>query len=166
MRNRHKTFFVIIVIIMYMAMFYWLSVFNQITGKAIITPSGDDIHITENTSIDAASSPYNLQDSNNNGLFIIDANDLTLNCTGSVFQNGAGIAVIVNGHTGINITNCSFNGFNTGVMMNETNNTAITNSTINSKEFDIRYTNSTNALESSVTYANVTKRWKMQQALK
>ncbi len=159
----YKLFFFIIAMLSYTALFYYLSFSEStITGHAIITPTTDDIHITSSTDINASLSPYNLQDSNGNGLIIIDADNIYLNCSSSAFLNGRGIAVVINGHKGVNITRCTFTSFDIGIQANDTDIIAISNSSINSNSFDILYTNSTNISESGLSYNNITKRWKIK----
>lgn len=159
----HKLFFFAIAMLSYSVLFYYLSFSESaITGHAIIAPTADDIHVTESTDINASLSPYNLQDSNGNGLIIIEADNIYLNCSGSVFLNGRGIAVVINGHKGINITKCTFTSFDIGIQANDTDIIAISNSSINSNSFDVLYTNSTNISESGLIYNNITKRWKIK----
>ncbi len=162
-KEEHKLFFLAIAMLSYIVLFYYLSSSESvITGHAIIAPTTDDIHITASTDINASLSPYNLQDSNGNGLIIIEADNIYLNCSGSAFLNGGGIAVVINGHKGINITGCTFTSFDIGIQANDTDIIAISNSSINSNSFDILYTNSTNISESGLSYNNITKRWKIK----
>ncbi|HDD72543.1 MAG TPA: hypothetical protein ENG00_00460, partial [Candidatus Aenigmarchaeota archaeon] len=81
-----------------------------------ITPSHDDIYINNNTIINVSASPYSIIDENGNGVLIINASNIILDCNGSVLEGyGNGTGIRNPGFVNVTIINCNVTGYHTGI---------------------------------------------------
>jgi hypothetical protein len=83
-----------------------------------LTPSSDDILINNDTIINFSASPYNIDDANQNGVLVINAPDITLDCDGSSFigdESSGSTAILIDNHDNVTITNCLIQGYDYGI---------------------------------------------------
>lgn len=90
----------------------FLIILPAVSAQVILTPTGDDNIISTDTVINISASPYTISDSNSNGVLIIDSDDVTLDCNGSILiGSGDGFTVVSQGFTNITIRNCNITGY-------------------------------------------------------
>lgn len=102
----------------------------------IITPTGDDNYINEDTYINVSASPYYINDTNDNGVLIINNSDIFLDCNTSIFigtnvptQKGITAASPFNNVT---IRNCEIQTYRYGIEFSSNENNTIHNNVLSS----------------------------------
>jgi len=77
----------------------------------------DDMYV--NDTVTLCTGTYQINDSNNDGLFIVNKSNTVLDCNGSTITgNDTGIGVMISGKSNIVLMNCTFIDYNVSVLAN------------------------------------------------
>ena len=102
-----------------------------------------------NSNIILESKLYSIADSQNNGILIINSDNIVLDCNGATFNGGGfvggnwhsnnfkGYAIYNNGHSNIEIKNCNIHGYYYAIYSKNGNNIKITNSNLSGNFVDL-----------------------------
>ena len=99
-------------------------------------PIVDDLVITQSVTLEPG--VYNIEDVNEDGLIIIDGDDITLDGS-DVYINGldfGGYGIIMNGHSGLTLRNFDIQGFRYGVRMQNAQDVLIEDSNLSGNRKD------------------------------
>ena len=100
-----------------------------------ITPT-DDLYINESSTL--CYGTYYLNDTNNDGTIIINADNVALDCNGTsivgnfLFPTFTGRGIYAREKINISISNCNIYNYTSGIRVEDSNNVSITNNTLNS----------------------------------
>lgn len=109
----------------------------------------DDTYINDDTKFEPANLLCSVNDSNNNGIIIINASNIILDCNGMILEgNSSGKAIKILGGDFDNITikNCEIRNYDLGIYFSSNDNHTIFNNTIfgNNKGVFLFYSNDNN----------------------
>jgi len=123
----------------------------------------DDMYINEDTLL--CKGFYNINDTNNNGVIIINASDVVLDCNGAIISGnedfrGMYTGIYVSKKTGVTIKNCTIKEFIRGIALYSSNNSIIIDNNISDKGIDshtgifIDYFSNNNTITKNVIISN------------
>jgi hypothetical protein len=120
----------------------------------VVTPEGDDNYINEDTVINSSASPYYINDTNGNGVLIINASNVVLDCNGSEFSGDNGIIsdtfVFNEGSNNVTIKNCNvYNYSNTFVFNNSVYGEIVNNTVKDAGSFLIMQNSNSSIIENN-----------------
>jgi hypothetical protein len=111
--------------------------YTNCSDLGYLIPTGDDNVITSNTTI--CPDVYYINDTNNNGVFILNASNVSVDCSDSIFiGNNNGTLFNITATNGNSISNCDVRNYSFGIYENQTGqcykcdikNNAFTNSNV------------------------------------
>lgn len=106
-----------------------LGLFGASGQVTVLTPTGDDNVITQNTTIFSGASPYTINDANGNGVLIVNTSGVTLDCNGSVLQGTGAYGIFVNA-SNVVVRNCTLSGYDNTIFINKSNSVTVRNSNL------------------------------------
>jgi len=114
----------------------------------------DNLYINSNSVL--LSGFYKINDSNGDGVIVINTSNVTLDCNYAVFVgNGSGYWIYNPGFDNVTIKNCRIENYTYGLYIKNANGTKISNNEISNNKVGIYSQNSTSIIDSNFVCGNI-----------